>query len=88
MEAIADPLDRYCVARDEEVLLRAAASRLVEVRAIALLELHEAGESYRAIADRIGLTRARAQQLVQQGKQLRQRGHDILGRERAERPTR
>lgn len=72
LEAVADPLDRYRMASEQEALHRAAARRMVELRAMAALELHENGVSYRRIATGIGLTRARAQQLVQQGRVLRE----------------
>lgn len=80
---IADPLDRYRRAAERELLHREAAKRLVELRAMAALELHERGASYARIADGIGLTRARAQQLVQQGRKLRFDAERLAERKRA-----
>jgi hypothetical protein len=68
LEAIEDPLCRYREAVAAESLHRAALRRLVDVRALSALELHERGSSYGRIADSVGLTRARAQQLVQRGR--------------------
>ena len=83
LEAVVDPLDRYRLASEQETLHRAAVRRMVELRAIAALELHESGASYRRIASGIGLTRARAQQLVQQGRALRGEAHQLAVRRRA-----
>lgn len=83
LETVADSLDRYRLATEQEALHRAAARRMVELRAMAALELHENGASYRHIAGGIGLTRARAQQLVQQGRALREEAHKLGDRRRA-----
>jgi hypothetical protein len=80
---IADPLDRYRRAREQELMHRQAAKRLVELRAMAALELHEGGASYARIAHGIGLTRARAQQLVQRGRKLREDADGLTERRRA-----
>ncbi|HZU18870.1 MAG TPA: hypothetical protein VFD01_20010 [Candidatus Dormibacteraeota bacterium] len=71
IEAIADPLERYALATEAQVRHEAAARRLEEVRALAALRIHELGASYATIAHVTGLSRARAQQLVEAGRRLR-----------------
>jgi hypothetical protein len=78
---ISDPRERYRVAAEAEAFHRVTARRFVELRALSTLQLHEEGDSYAKIASFVGLTRARAQQLVEMGwalveesRQLRQRG--------------
>jgi hypothetical protein len=71
IEAIADPLERYALATEAQARHEAAARRLGEVRALAALRIHELGASYATIAHVTGLSRARAQQLVEAGRRLR-----------------
>lgn len=71
VEAIADPLDRYARATEEQGRYEQAAKRAGQIRALAALAIHELGASYATIAHVTGLTRSRAQQLVEAGRRLR-----------------
>ncbi len=71
IEAIADPLEQYTLATEAQTRHEAAARRLGEVRALATLRIHELGASYATIAHVTGLSRARAQQLVEAGRRLK-----------------
>jgi hypothetical protein len=71
IEAIADPLERYALATEAQARHEAAARQLGEVRALAALRIHELGASYATIAHVTGLSRARAQQLVEAGRRLK-----------------
>jgi len=77
IEAIGDPLDRYARATEEQSRYEVAAQRAGKIRALAALAIHELGASYATIAHVTGLTRSRAQQLVEAGRRLREaRPHD------------
>jgi hypothetical protein len=71
IEAIGDPLDRYARATEEQSRYEDAAQQAGQVRALAALAIHELGASYATIAHVTGLTRSRAQQLVESGRRLR-----------------
>ena len=71
VEALADPLDRYARATEEQGRYEQAARRAGQIRALAALAIHELGASYGTIAHVTGLTRSRAQQLVEAGRRLR-----------------
>ena len=71
IEAIGDPLDRYARATEEQTRCENAAQHAGQVRALAALAIHELGASYATIAHVTGLTRSRAQQLVEAGRRLR-----------------
>ncbi len=71
IEAIGDPLDRYARATEEQTRHEDAAQQAGQVRALAALAIHELGASYATIAHVTGLTRSRAQQLVEAGRRLR-----------------
>ena len=71
IEAIGDPLDRYARATEEQARYEHAAKRAGQIRALAALAIHELGASYATIAHVTGLTRSRAQQLVEVGRRLR-----------------
>ncbi|HEX4214693.1 MAG TPA: hypothetical protein VIA06_15350 [Candidatus Dormibacteraeota bacterium] len=70
IEGITDPLSRYKQAARAEAFLLRAADWLTDVRAASTLRLHEGGASYAMIAEKIGLSRARAQQLVNRGREV------------------
>ena len=76
--AVADPLNRYRQAARAEALLMHAADWLTDLRASSTLELHDDGASYATIADKIGLSRARAQQLVNRGREIEARTSGLL----------
>ena len=78
LEAIADPLNRYKQAARAEALLLHAADWLTDLRASSTLKLHDGGASYAAIAEKIGLSRARAQQLVNRGREVEARTSGLL----------
>lgn len=71
IEAIGDPLDRYARATEEQTRYENAAQQAGRLRALAALAIHELGASYATIAHVTGLTRSRAQQLVEAGRKLR-----------------
>lgn len=60
-----DPLKRYEALTKAQNLYEALAKRIAAERARAVAEMHTSGMSYGRIADVIGFTRARAQQLVE-----------------------
>lgn len=70
IEGIVDPLSRYQQAARAEAFLLRAADWLTDLRAASTLRLHESGASYAIIAEKIGLSRARAQQLVNRGREV------------------
>lgn len=65
-----DPLDRYELAGRKQVEAQEAVVRLSDLRARALAELHVDGWSFAKIAAATGITRARAQQLVERGRDV------------------
>ena len=64
---IDDPLDRYERAVQEQAAAEEAVTRLSDLRARCLAELHYDGWSYAKIAEAVGISRARVQQLVERG---------------------
>jgi hypothetical protein len=60
-----DPLTRYQALSRAQSFYETLARRIAAERARAVAEMHDAGVSYGRIADEIGFTRARAQQLVE-----------------------
>jgi hypothetical protein len=80
IEAISDPLLRYHHAAEAETLLLHAADWLTDLRAFSAHRLHEGGASYAAIAAKIGLSRARAQQLVNRGREVDAKTAGLLWR--------
>lgn len=68
--SIDDPLDRYQRALVEQRAAEIAATRAADLRARVCAELHLDGWSYARIATAIGVTRARAQQLVNRGRDV------------------
>ena len=60
-----DPLTRYHALSRAQSVYEALARRIAAERARAVAEMHDAGVSYGRIAEEIGFTRARAQQLVE-----------------------
>jgi hypothetical protein len=60
-----DPLARYDALTRAQGVYEALAKRIAAERARAVAEMHAAGLSYGRIAETIGFTRARAQQLVE-----------------------
>ncbi|HKA13344.1 MAG TPA: hypothetical protein VKI99_23040 [Candidatus Dormibacteraeota bacterium] len=75
IEALGDPLDRYARATEEQTRYENAAQQAGRLRALAALAIHELGASYATIAHVTGLTRSRAQQLVETGRKLRADDH-------------
>jgi DNA-directed RNA polymerase specialized sigma24 family protein len=65
--AIDDPLDRYERAGREQRSAEALVTRLTDLRARCLAELHIDGWSYARIGQATGLSRSRVQQLVERG---------------------
>lgn len=65
-----DALDRYEMATDAAQSLDALVSRMTDLRARALAELHVDGHSYAVLAAETGITRSRAQQLVERGREV------------------
>ncbi|MGV7251943.1 helix-turn-helix domain-containing protein [Mycobacterium kansasii] len=65
--SIDDPLARYEHAGREQQSAEAVVTRMSDLRARCLAELHADGWSYATIAAATGLSRARVQQLVQRG---------------------
>lgn len=68
VDLVLDPLERYHRASADQELHSAVVTRLSEIRASAVAELHRSGSSYAQIASTTGLTRARVQQLVEAGR--------------------
>lgn len=64
---IADPVDRYERAGREQAAAESVVTRLSDLRARCLAELHADGWSLARIAEGTGLSRARVQQLVKRG---------------------
>jgi hypothetical protein len=81
IEAILDPLSRYQQAARAEAFLLRAADWLTDLRASSTLRLHESGASYATIAEKIGLSRARAQQLVNRGREVDARTTGLIRRQ-------
>jgi protein tyrosine phosphatase (PTP) superfamily phosphohydrolase (DUF442 family) len=73
LREVADPLERFCRAGAQAALYREVADELYRLRALAALEMAEAGASLSTIANLTGLSRARAQSLVEDGRTLRRR---------------
>jgi hypothetical protein len=71
LRAVSDALERFQRAGAEAELHRAVADELFRLRALAALQMSEEGASLARIADATGLSRARAQHLVEQGRELR-----------------
>lgn len=68
-EDLADPTQLYRRATRSQAVHAAAARDLSRLRARAVAQLHDEGMSYAQIADHLGgLSRARVQQLVEQGR--------------------
>ena len=67
---IADPVARYGRAGQEQAAAEAVVTRLSDLRARCLAELHTDGWSYARIAQETGLSRARVQQLVERGRDV------------------
>ena len=70
---VTDALERFSRASAEVTLHRAVAEELYRIRALAALQMSEEGASLAVIADATGLSRSRAQHLVEQGRELRGR---------------
>lgn len=66
-----DPLERFVRSGVAAAHHRAVADELFRLRALAALEMSEAGDSLATIARATGLSRARAQRLVEQGREAR-----------------
>ena len=62
------PMDRYLTAGLDLAVAEAEVARCADERARALADLHGEGWSYARIAEATGLSRARAQQLVERGR--------------------
>ena len=69
-DMLADPLDRYSKAGQAQAAAEAVVTRLSDLRARCLAELHADGHSLAQIARATGLSRARAQQLVERGRDV------------------
>lgn len=67
---IDDPLARFEASGRRMAEAEKAVGRLADLRARALAELHVDGWSFASIAAATGMTRARAQQLVQRGRDV------------------
>ena len=65
---IADPSERLAVVTEAEVRVETALSQLAIIREWAVLEMQKSGLSLRAIADRAGFSRGRAQALLTRAK--------------------
>lgn len=64
-----DPVIRYTMLSKDSVLLRAAVDRLGVERARTVAAMHApGGMSYSQIGEALGLSKARAQQLVERGR--------------------
>jgi DNA-directed RNA polymerase specialized sigma24 family protein len=63
-----DPLPAYLEATRAQVLHQAVAAAIADRRAELLARVHANGASYQTIADMVGLTRGRVQQLVERGR--------------------
>lgn len=61
------PLDRYERACREQTAAEAAVTKMSDLRARCLAELHHDGWSHAKIAEAVGISRSRAQQLVERG---------------------
>lgn len=68
-----DPGAQYVALTSSLVLYRAVASRLGVERAALIARMNAGGQSYAEIAGATGLTRARVQQLAQEGRKERAR---------------
>jgi DNA-directed RNA polymerase specialized sigma24 family protein len=64
---IDDPLDRYQRAGLEQQAYEALVTRMADLRARCLAELHVDGWTYAKIAQETGLSRSRVQKLVERG---------------------
>jgi DNA-directed RNA polymerase specialized sigma24 family protein len=64
---ISDPLQRYERAGREQQAAEALVTRMTDLRARCLADLHAGGQSLTQIAKATGLSRARVQQLVSRG---------------------
>lgn len=67
---IDDPMDRYRRAGRAQADAEAVVTRLSDLRARCLAELHVDGWSYARIAEATGISRARVQQLVERGRDI------------------
>lgn len=65
-----DPLDRYSKAVKAQADAESVVTRLSDLRARCLAELHADGHSLAQIARATGLSRGRAQQLVERGRDV------------------
>lgn len=61
----------YLEATEREARLREAADEAASERALIVADMHRAGMSYGKIAEQIGLSRSRVQQLVERANQPR-----------------
>lgn len=68
MSAMRELTTRYVEATERESMRRIEADQAAEDRASALAEMHELGASYGKLAELVGLSRARVQQLVERGR--------------------
>jgi hypothetical protein len=72
--AIQDPLARIQMATDLIHAVRAAGEELRDIRHVAAVTLNHSGWGYQRIADALGVTKGRAQQLVQDMRATRRPG--------------
>ena len=63
-----DPVIRDIIYAKQRVLFAAAAARMAAERARNAAAMHAAGDSYAQIGDALGVSRARAQKLVETGR--------------------
>ncbi len=69
-DEIADPIGRYARAGQEQAAAEAVVTRLSDLRARCLAELHTDGMSLAQIAAKTGLSRARVHKLVARGRDV------------------
>jgi CRISPR/Cas system-associated endonuclease Cas1 len=70
LETVDDPAERFALASEVLAQQMEAGSRLAAIRAAAAAATYE-GSSYGQVAARLGISRSRAQQLVNEGKASR-----------------
>jgi hypothetical protein len=68
LESVPDPRERYRRATDELEKHQQAVERLSAVRAAAASDAYESGETFRALAEQLGVSPARVHQLIQESK--------------------
>jgi len=68
LDGVPDPQERYRRATEELEKHQQAVEQLSSVRALAAADAYEAGETVRALADRLGVSPSRVHQLIQEAK--------------------